>query len=1377
MTKIPPNNEEATLLVPMHLDALVVNDYVLKQGFSYNRWTMNYEEMNRFENPMPDEFVGEHVSPPPAGVHLHWSLPAGLTHGVENKTGEIEFPFVPNRWLVVRIQSSPEDRRLSPAAWIVLSDAYGKDCTSYYIDPHAPRSENEGETIIPTRLGKNVPLVDWQPKPEEEKEPFLTAIAPGNVTFAAFEPGVKNVFAFHDDLSAVEDTGLTYLVVGWYSQPEKMDPLCRLSPGDWKCKFLFNVHDKFQKDLNQGVIPEVLRLVFKDNKIDLSQSAKVTRDQTGNAWRIQDKDAEYTAKLENGGIYVYESTFLVVDNLGWAVKLEGKRPPTHTLVHGMIYDVEWKREGELRKSNIPMGDEVRIAVGNTSIDALTALIIQQSKDADVEGKIQADHLDAFQYDLLSTLDTLGSKILLDQQIRQNWFDSEPGGILWEIVAKEKVDVENDTEQPEITSVHERKLAELNQIQRKLDAERRILNSMQWELYALWWKSLRIPLEPPIRYGGQAANLNAPPPPEPKPPIDEAKPAAESDSAAKPGCSLALFQSLLQLLGSLFGKKDSTQEIAKEPDDPRNKPVPLPQSLVSHLDKSISWSLARQVEDKKNNIDLLAKTIPSDTGSKKDIEAWAVEHLGIDPKKLVLNPSRMPRFWRPTDPVVLISGLKRSTEEGREGTLLCRLAAQIIDRITMPEHGATILADDYTNLIPSLPTKPLPYGVSLLLKEAFLLDVGNVEIIATKHSSPLFTREEIEKAIENLKHSPPDGISTIGRYGALRWKQPWSPLFIDWQVSYYHTIRKDSAGPFGFSGEWWKFDGTENRYAGPDKPDRDYRRSYSGRTFLTPHAPLNFVERLKKYLQSRPSTELRADEAFLQRIANWDILSQTLSGFSDMLILRDLDYTVAPYGPLKNLMDEQHQGIPFMKIVPDPGKGGPYFFPLRAGFLELKELSVVDKFGRRLDLLSQANDNTGGYHQNFMPIRGRGMISNKVSDGQMIHLSPRVVQSSRLLFRFISAAYDPQNKNLNIDDNPVCGWLLPNHIDKSISVYQADGTLLGELLLITKSKTEAETCWQPAPGTPHASLVVCSSGEVKIDNPHLKQMIEALIHRKDQGVAFHHLLEVIDKSLWTIDPLGPRDDENVSVLIGRPLALVRANVQLELCGKPFYDQAWVETIDGRTSRLKENHGGLLDLDFPVRLGNQELHSDGLIGYFQGPSDMETDYAHFHVVHSKSDFHENPPYISQIGDDDDYLRLKFKPTAQDPDNPDGSVFLTMLIDPRAKIHANCGLLPTKIIALPDRYAGKAMEKMTITFRTGPLLLEPEMVRLPLAAQQHGTWTWIQLKDKEDGDWQTSPIEKADAAAHFSGTSPNLVEGWLQFSPREVEKQKENLDDKPS
>ena len=70
--------------------------------------------------------------------------------------------------------------------------------------------------------------------------PFLKALGPGNVTFAAYAPGNRNVLSFVDTLAAVDKAWLSYVVIGWYSQ-DTMDPLHSLDPlhpldpkNDWR---------------------------------------------------------------------------------------------------------------------------------------------------------------------------------------------------------------------------------------------------------------------------------------------------------------------------------------------------------------------------------------------------------------------------------------------------------------------------------------------------------------------------------------------------------------------------------------------------------------------------------------------------------------------------------------------------------------------------------------------------------------------------------------------------------------------------------------------------------------------------------------------------------------------------------------------------------------------------------------------------------------------------------------------------------------------------------------------------------------------------------------------------------------------------------------
>jgi hypothetical protein len=151
------NDNGTALLVPMYVDALVINQKITAPR-AYNRWRMDYSRMNDFESPMLPPFQDQKPDPPSVGVHLHWTLPSGLRHGVGNLKGEVKFPFVPNRWLVVRTQSGESQAGASPvSAWIVLSDARGDDYTSSFLD----ESKSTAGQVVPTGLGDSKTLQEW----------------------------------------------------------------------------------------------------------------------------------------------------------------------------------------------------------------------------------------------------------------------------------------------------------------------------------------------------------------------------------------------------------------------------------------------------------------------------------------------------------------------------------------------------------------------------------------------------------------------------------------------------------------------------------------------------------------------------------------------------------------------------------------------------------------------------------------------------------------------------------------------------------------------------------------------------------------------------------------------------------------------------------------------------------------------------------------------------------------------------------------------------------------------------------------------------------------------------------------------------------------
>jgi hypothetical protein len=95
------------------------------------------------------------------------------------------------------------------------------------------------------------------------------------------------------------------------------------------------------------------------------------------------------------------------------------------------------------------------------------------------------------------------------------------------------------------------------------------------------------------------------------------------------------------------------------------------------------------------------------------------------------------------------------------------------------------------------------------------------------------------------------------------------------------------------------------------------------------------------------------------------------------------------------------------------------------------------------------------------------------DAKFVELRPRFVQPMRLRFDWEDASGHPEENG-----GPVCGWVLPNHLEKSLTIYSASGKPLGVLQkkLGLKSGSSAPAFyWLDVPGVAPET----------IDNPHLR----------------------------------------------------------------------------------------------------------------------------------------------------------------------------------------------------------------------------------------------------------------------------------------------------
>ncbi|MBF6048368.1 hypothetical protein GO001_24665 [Streptomyces sp. NRRL B-1677] len=208
-------SSQPPLIVPVQVDAFLVNERV-RNNQPHHRWYADFEQLEQRRLPEPDPF-DEAPGKPGLGVHVQWLLPDALRRGRQDgPAGKVEFPVVPNRWLVVRY-SRPADRpeeTPAVAGWVVDSDYLDYDeGTSAFLDPFADRP-------TPTYIGRAHDLADGPWTEPEGRRKFLTAVGPGLPTFATYQPYSENVFSLHDPLTGLPGPALLgYAVVGWYSDP------------------------------------------------------------------------------------------------------------------------------------------------------------------------------------------------------------------------------------------------------------------------------------------------------------------------------------------------------------------------------------------------------------------------------------------------------------------------------------------------------------------------------------------------------------------------------------------------------------------------------------------------------------------------------------------------------------------------------------------------------------------------------------------------------------------------------------------------------------------------------------------------------------------------------------------------------------------------------------------------------------------------------------------------------------------------------------------------------------------------------------------------------------------------------------------------------
>lgn len=1277
-----PPADSSSLLVPIDLDAWVLD--------SSNQELLAWYEAEYAKN-LP-QFASPIVEKPerPAGIHLHWALPDALTRGRKaDAGGSLEFPFVPNRWLVARfgkqLSAGKPPTDLPFKAWVVQSDAVQPSASragSAFLDPDKPTymqplDDETNFEVNEIRIGFAVSIDAWEANPAPAGRPFLTAVGPANPSFAAYMPFSREVFAFMDreaDLPA-PDTGhyaFTYMVVGWFADPASMDPL-------------------------RGV----------DTYVEGVWASEA-------AWQAQTPKERFETLLADARW-----------SLGAAVPED---PPATSLYHGTVADVPWPLEG----TGAPPVDpgKVTIAVGNTSADALAALIEAYAESerlepagANLAGLVQATMLDA-----LDVIGTPGGSARLEQRVEESWFGSAPGGTTWAVVANPPQAAGEEAGAPQLTPQQEAaldaQLAALNEAQREYDEAARRLTSLRETLYGIW---LRLGIGGSFELGQGPPNWG------------ELEPLLYGGEDGQGGKYAGIYPTQVKAVSEAAAALAESAKALPDPTAP----------AAADGWANATWSF------------------PASEGTG----TMTLSALGLG-----LKAGTDGAFFHPNDPVVLISGANRAQrygEDGRfneDGTLTCRLPGESIAGVQVTGQPAVTAAALQAHALDQDPLASYTQvpSVPSLVTEAYLADPENAAAMAAALG---VDAAALATGIQSLLELEPSartgswlGVPPAPFALADGSQQAWAPLFLEWVVDFYPTgTGSGPSRPFAIGD--WRFDGQTMHWQGNGFESEDVI-GLGGRTLVTPQAPLLFKRKLEGYLKSHAVLDTPQMESLLATVGEWDLLSQSLGGFTDQLLTLSATETFPPWEPgsaredgdsgapeIATLVDDEYRHMPTQySSRTSPRAGASYvsdFYPVRGGFLQFRSLKLVDVFGQTLEL---AKPNT---ERGFEPVLGQGLVPEvpaKEPEGfpvGAVQLAPRAAQDTRLELDFLANDGSGLDVATSADRDPICGWLMPNHLDGSIAVYDAGGIMLGELLPLS-----APDNWRPRPGEPGSDQPPAEPSAIA--NATLEAVVSSIA--RQSPAVLGDVLETIDETLWTVDPLGGRKDQLLSVLFGRPLAVVQARLRLRRMGEPAFDQTWAAMSAPNPSAPPKlvwtrDAGDLDQVPFPVRLGDQDLRSDGLIGYYL-PSES---YSTLHTVHLPDDVASGDKYLERI-------------VAAAPGSVticqggialkvDGDpVTVTLVMDPRGPVHAFTGILPVKTATLPPHLIEDFVKGLAITFRAGPILTEPNTLRLPLPGRQHGTWDWVEATPT---GWESDSIVAADETARLPASALQLREGWLRLT----------------
>lgn len=487
------------------------------------------------------------------------------------------------------------------------------------------------------------------------------------------------------------------------------------------------------------------------------------------------------------------------------------------------------------------------------------------------------------------------------------------------------------------------------------------------------------------------------------------------------------------------------------------------------------------------------------------------------------------------------------------------------------------------------------------------------------------------------------------------------------------------------------------------------------------------------------------------------LAQVMAGFGDALIMRHQTFQLPVYNPYPHDSDDAFTAQVRAAVQTAnrvaPNENLP-FSPWRAGKIALSKLELLDNFGR--------------YWPDDPANRGRGLgefatlAADTLPDvgadlGQEFAVPPRLAQGAGLAFRWLAAHRDVEEMNDLPAANPICGWVVPNHLDNSLLIYTSEGKVLGSI--------DEDSRWRTFPGNRGPIL------PADIANPHLARMVQWLC---DQGEAFlADFLSALDLAQENIEPENYAQHQALALLMGQPLALVRADVRLQLQEPPAVNvsqlqvqadvEAWhrYQAAGAQGPPPPRHTFGFEQVQVSLRLGEFHRLNDGLAGYWVEADDGRYGDAFYALQTGPTPSMSTRIQTRQAANSEDQDESQFLLSLSFGD----TVKLSLLIDPRAPIHAATGVLPVAALSIPQEQYAAALQRLQVAFLTAPVLAPELGMELSLPTEPGYDWSWVQLDGQH---WSTISAQGLIGRHQLRGLFGSgvdavwaalLQQGWLE------------------